>query len=53
MFDQIGDLRPVLQAIVALYAWNEPAVLHAPWVGRLLSGSLERCHCRREGRPLG
>jgi hypothetical protein len=42
MFDQIGDLPPVLQAIVAPDAWNELAVLHAPWVGRLLSTSVDR-----------
>jgi hypothetical protein len=31
------DLPPVLQAIVALDAWNEIAVLqHSPWLGRLL-----------------
>jgi len=39
----IGDLPPVLQAIVALDAWNELSVLqHAPWLGRLLSGSILR-----------
>ncbi len=39
----IGDLPPVLQAIVALDAWNEKAVLqHAPWLGRLLAASLLR-----------
>ncbi|MFA7416810.1 MAG: RHE_PE00001 family protein, partial [Rhizobium sp.] len=37
------DLPPVLQAIVALDAWNEIAVLqHAPWLGRLLAASLLR-----------
>lgn len=37
------DLPPVLQAIVALDAWNEIAVLqHAPWVGRLLAASILR-----------
>lgn len=38
-----GDLPPVLQAIVALDAWNELAVLqHAPWLGRLLAGTILR-----------
>ncbi len=38
-----GDLPPVLQAIVALDAWNELAVLqHAPWLGRLLAVSILR-----------
>lgn len=37
------ELPPVLQAIVALDAWNEIAVLqHAPWLGRLLSASILR-----------
>ena len=37
------DLPPVLQAIVALDAWNEIAVLqHAPWLSRLLAGSVLR-----------
>ncbi|MBW8318979.1 MAG: DUF1612 and helix-turn-helix domain-containing protein [Rhizobium sp.] len=37
------DLPPVLQAIVALDAWNEIAVLqHTPWLGRLLAASLLR-----------
>ncbi|QPB24550.1 RHE_PE00001 family protein [Rhizobium sp. 007] len=40
---QAQDLPAVLQAIVALDAWNEIAVLqHAPWLGRLLSASLLR-----------
>ncbi len=39
----IHDLPPVLQAIVALDAWNDLAVLqHAPWLGRLLAASLLR-----------
>ncbi len=39
----IGDLPSVLQAIVALDAWNELAVLqHAPWLGRLLAASILR-----------
>lgn len=38
-----GDLSPVLQAVVALDAWNELAVLqHAPWLGRLLAASILR-----------
>ena len=37
------DLPPVVQAIVALDAWNEIAVLqHAPWLGRLLAASILR-----------
>ncbi|WP_454289730.1 RHE_PE00001 family protein [Rhizobium arsenicireducens] len=37
------DLPPVLQAIVALDAWDEIAVLqHAPWLGRLLAASVLR-----------
>jgi hypothetical protein len=37
------DLPSVLQAIVALDAWNEIAVLqHAPWLGRLLAASILR-----------
>ncbi|KSV65371.1 hypothetical protein N182_35845 [Sinorhizobium sp. GL2] len=39
----VGDLPAALQAIVALDAWNELAVLqHAPWLGRLLAGSILR-----------
>ncbi len=42
----ISDLPPVLQAILALDAWNELAFLQrAPWLGRLLAASL----LRREG----
>lgn len=42
----IRDLPPVLQAVLALDAWNELAVLQrAPWLGRLLAASL----LRREG----
>lgn len=42
----IRDLPPVLQAMLALDAWNELAVLQrAPWLGRLLAASL----LRREG----
>ncbi|WP_028002660.1 RHE_PE00001 family protein [Sinorhizobium arboris] len=37
------DLPAVLQAIVALDAWNELAVLqHAPWLGRLFAASILR-----------
>jgi hypothetical protein len=40
---QAESLPAVLQAIVALDAWNELSVLqHAPWLGRLLSASLLR-----------
>jgi len=40
---KVGDLPPVLQAIVALDAWNELGVLQrAPWLGRLLAASLLR-----------
>ncbi len=36
-------LPPVLQAIIALDAWNELSVLqHAPWLGRLLAASILR-----------
>ncbi|SPL62457.1 RHE_PE00001 family protein [Ochrobactrum soli] len=39
----ISDFPPVLQAILALDAWNELAVLQrAPWLGRLLAASLLR-----------
>ncbi|NEJ74408.1 DUF1612 domain-containing protein [Rhizobium phaseoli] len=40
---QANDLPAVLQAIVALDAWNELAVLqHAPWLGRLFAASILR-----------
>ncbi|KAB0566177.1 RHE_PE00001 family protein [Brucella pituitosa] len=40
----ISELPPVLQAILALDAWNKLAVLQrAPWLGRLLAASLLRC----------
>jgi hypothetical protein len=46
MLRSISDFPPVLQAILALDAWNELAVLQrAPWLGRLLAASL----LRREG----
>ncbi|MGY5810157.1 RHE_PE00001 family protein [Rhizobium sp. LEGMi198b] len=40
---QAENLPAMLQAIVALDAWNELAVLqHAPWLGRLLAASILR-----------
>ncbi|WP_164000373.1 RHE_PE00001 family protein [Rhizobium leguminosarum] len=40
---QMKDLPAVLQAIVALDAWNELSVLqHAPWLGRLFCASILR-----------
>ncbi|MUZ75956.1 DUF1612 domain-containing protein [Agrobacterium vitis] len=40
---QTKDLPPVLQAVVALDAWNELSVLqHAHWLGRLLAASILR-----------
>ncbi|WP_377293381.1 RHE_PE00001 family protein [Rhizobium sp. SG2393] len=40
---RVQDFPPVMQAVVALDAWNEIAVLqHAPWLGRLLAASLLR-----------
>ncbi|NKK29590.1 RHE_PE00001 family protein [Rhizobium leguminosarum] len=40
---QTHDFPAVLQAVVALDAWNELAVLqHAPWLGRLLAASILR-----------
>ncbi len=40
---QVQDMPTVLQAIVALDAWNEIAVLqHAPWLGRLFAASMLR-----------
>ncbi len=43
MLRQAQELPAVLQAIVALDAWNELAVLqHAPWLGRLLCASILR-----------
>ncbi|PWE53739.1 hypothetical protein DEM27_24705 [Metarhizobium album] len=40
---QAQDLPAVLQAIVALDAWNELSVLqHAPWLGRLFAASILR-----------
>ncbi|MDX1189331.1 DUF1612 domain-containing protein [Sinorhizobium medicae] len=43
VLQQIGELPAVMQAIVALDAWNGLAVLqHAPWLGRLLVASILR-----------
>nr|WP_316650748.1 RHE_PE00001 family protein [uncultured Gellertiella sp.] len=43
VLDLAEDLPPVLQAIIALDAWNQLAVLeNAPWLGRLLSAALLR-----------
>jgi hypothetical protein len=40
---QAQELPAVLQAIIALDAWNELSVLqHAPWLGRLFSASILR-----------
>ncbi|MCZ7859194.1 RHE_PE00001 family protein [Agrobacterium salinitolerans] len=40
---QAENLPAVLQAIVALDAWNDLSVLqHAPWLGRLLAASMLR-----------
>ena len=40
---QAEHLPAVLQAIIALDAWNELSVLqHAPWLGRLLTASILR-----------
>ncbi|TAX01981.1 DUF1612 domain-containing protein (plasmid) [Rhizobium leguminosarum] len=40
---QAQELPAVLQAIVALDAWNELSVLqHSPWLGRLLAASIPR-----------
>lgn len=40
---QTQDLPAVLQAVVALDAWNALSVLqHAPWLGRLLAASILR-----------
>ncbi|MGV1793549.1 RHE_PE00001 family protein [Rhizobium sp. A37_96] len=40
---ETDGLPPMLQAIIALDAWNELAVLqHAPWLGRLLAAATLR-----------
>ena len=50
MLRQAENLPAVLQAIIALDAWNELSVLqHAPWLGRLFSPSI----LRRVGITLG
>ncbi|WP_421361896.1 RHE_PE00001 family protein [Agrobacterium rosae] len=51
---QAQDLPPVLQAIVALDAWNELSVLqHAPWLGRLLAAAILRHAGITSGAHLG
>jgi hypothetical protein len=43
VFAETEDVPPVLRAIVLLDAWNTLQVLqHAPWLGRLLAGSVLR-----------
>jgi hypothetical protein len=50
---QAQDFPAVLQAIVALDAWNELSVLqHAPWLGRLLAASILRQARVTSGRHL-
>ena len=40
---QVDRLPALLQAVIALDAWNELSVLqHAPWLGRLLAASILR-----------
>ena len=40
---QVQDFPAVLQAVIALDAWNELSVLqHAPWLGRLFAASISR-----------
>lgn len=40
---QAENLPPVLEAVVALDAWNDlPVLQHAPWLGRLLAASILR-----------
>ncbi|MEH7844726.1 RHE_PE00001 family protein [Rhizobium laguerreae] len=40
---QAENLPPVLQAVIALDAWNELSVLqHAPWLGRLFCAAILR-----------
>ncbi|MBY3205056.1 RHE_PE00001 family protein [Rhizobium laguerreae] len=51
---QAEDLPAVLQAIIALDAWNELAVLqHAPWLGRLFCASILRQAGVTSGAHLG
>lgn len=50
---QAQDLPAVLQAIIALDAWNELSLLqHAPWLGRLFAASLLREAGITTGAPL-
>lgn len=43
VLSHIADLPPALQAVIALDAWSDIAVLqHASWLGRLLAASLLR-----------
>ena len=43
VLQQTENLPAVLQAVVALDAWNDLSVLqHAPWLGRLLAASILR-----------
>ena len=43
VLDETESLPPVLRAALALDAWNSLAVLqHAPWLGRLLAGTVLR-----------
>ncbi|NOV19155.1 DUF1612 domain-containing protein [Ensifer adhaerens] len=50
---QAENLPAVLQAIIALDAWNESSVLqHAPWLGRLLAASILRQACITSGAHL-
>jgi hypothetical protein len=47
------ELPAVLQAIIALDAWNGISVLqHAPWLGRLLAASILREACITTGAHL-
>ncbi len=51
---QAENLPAVLQAIVALDAWNELSVLqHAPWLGRLFAASILRQAGVTSGAHLG
>ncbi|MFA1628170.1 RHE_PE00001 family protein [Rhizobium mongolense] len=51
---QSNNLPAVLQAIVALDAWNELSVLqHAPWLGRLFAASILRRAGITSGAHLG
>jgi len=50
---QADDLPAMLQAIVALDAWNELSILqHAPWLGRVLAASILRQACVTSGAHL-